>query len=122
MNRVSSSSSRRDAAHMLKGIKAMATNSKIAWTHHTMNFWWGCNQVSEECRHCYIGPIMKRGGYEPFNGPMRTKTWADPERWDRAAFRGGERLRVFTCSMSDFFHPGADAWRAEAWEIIKKCT
>ena len=53
---------------------------------------------------------------------MKTKTWADSERWDRAALRAGERHRVFTCSMSDFFHPGADAWRPEAWEIIKKCT
>lgn len=100
----------------------MATNSKIGWTHHTMNFWWGCNKVSEECRHCYIGPIMRRGGNEPFNGPMETKNWANPERWDRAAFRVGERLRVFSCSMSDFFHPGADEWRPDAWEIIKKCT
>ncbi len=23
--------------------------------------------------------------------------------------------------MSDFFHPGADAWRDEAWEIIRAC-
>ena len=29
--------------------------------------------------------------------------------------------RVFTCSMSDFFHPGADDWRAEAWDVIKSC-
>src|SRR5262245_21863280 len=24
--------------------------------------------------------------------------------------------------MSDFFHEGADAWRAEAWSIIKACS
>ncbi|MFO0966136.1 MAG: DUF5131 family protein [Gemmataceae bacterium] len=53
---------------------------------------------------------------------MKTKTWKDPERWDRAACRAAERHRVFTCSMSDFFHPGADDWRPEAWRIIKKCT
>ncbi len=100
----------------------MARNSSIGWTDCSWNPWWGCNKVSPECIECYIAGIMKRGGYEPFNGPMRTKTWADPERWDRAAFRAGERHRVFTCSMSDFFHPGADEWRPEAWEIIKKCT
>src|SRR5262249_55521643 len=27
----------------------------------------------------------------------------------------------FTCSMSDFFHQGADAWRPEAWKIIRAC-
>jgi protein gp37 len=31
------------------------------------------------------------------------------------------RRRVFTCSLSDFFHPGADAWRPEAWDIIRDC-
>ena len=25
---------------------------------------------------------------------------------------------VFTCSWSDWFHPEADSWRNEAWEII----
>jgi protein gp37 len=24
--------------------------------------------------------------------------------------------------MSDFFHPGADAWRPEAWGVIRACT
>jgi protein gp37 len=101
----------------------MAENSKIGWTHHTMNFWWGCNKVNRMCKHCYIGPIMKRGGYEPFQGPMRTSlSWDNPPRWDRAAQKSGERHRVFTCSMSDFFHPGADLWRPEAWQIIKSCT
>jgi protein gp37 len=74
------------------------------------------------CKFCYIGAIMKRAGYEPFNGPMRTKDWAAPFRWDRAAARAGERHRVFTCSMSDFFHEGADQWRPEAWQVIKACT
>jgi protein gp37 len=27
--------------------------------------------------------------------------------------------KVFTCSYSDFFHEDADAWRAEAWDIIR---
>lgn len=99
----------------------MAQDSKIGWTDHTQNFWWGCHKVSQECRFCYIASIMKRGGYEPFQGPMRTKSWSNPLRWDRAAEREGRRARVFTCSMSDFFHPGADQWRAEAWEIIREC-
>ena len=99
-------------------------NSKIGWTHHTFNPWWGCNKVSEACKHCYIGPVMKRSGNEPFNGPMRTKeaTWKKPFKWDRKAQEEGKRFRIFTCSMSDFFHEGADAWRDEAWDVIRSCT
>jgi protein gp37 len=99
----------------------MSENSRIGWTHHTMNWWWGCNKVSSECRRCYIGAIMRRAGYEPFNGPMRTVNWSQPARWDKRAGRAGARERVFTCSMSDFFHPGADAWRPEAWGVIRAC-
>jgi len=99
----------------------MAQDSKIGWTDHTQNFWWGCHKVSEECRFCYIASIMKRGGYEPFRGPMKTKNWQNPYSWDRAAAKAGKRARVFTCSMSDFFHPGADAWRADAWAVIREC-
>jgi protein gp37 len=99
----------------------MAEHTKIGWTDHTHNFWWGCNKVSEECKFCYIAAIMRRGGYEPFDGPMRTKSWAAPYRWDRQASKGRRRARVFTCSMSDFFHEGADGWRAEAWAVIRNC-
>jgi protein gp37 len=99
----------------------MAENSSIGWTHHTMNFWWGCDKVTRECKFCYIGAIMRRAGREPFRGPMRTKNWTEPFKWDRAVAKAGERHRVFTCSMSDFFHEGADGWRAEAWEVIKAC-
>lgn len=100
----------------------MAENSKIGWTHHTQNFWWGCSKVTRECKHCYIEAIMKRAGKEPFKGPMRTIDWDKPLKWDRAAAKAGTRHRVFTCSMSDFFHDGADAWRPEAWAVIKACT
>jgi protein gp37 len=33
----------------------------------------------------------------------------------------GRRLKLFTCSLSDFFHRKADDWRPEAWEIIRWC-
>lgn len=100
----------------------MAENSKIGWTDHTHNFWWGCHKVSAECQHCYIAGIMRRGGKEPFNGPMRTKNWANPRKWNRQAQARRIRQRIFTCSMSDFFHPEADEWRTDAWQVIKECN
>ncbi|MFQ5733873.1 MAG: DUF5131 family protein [Planctomycetaceae bacterium] len=99
----------------------MAENSGIGWTDHTMNFWWGCHKVSSECAHCYINGIMRRAGRAPFGGPMRTVNWQNPHRWERKAKEKERRFRVFTCSMSDFFHPGADRWRSEAWQVIRQC-
>ncbi len=100
----------------------MAENSGIGWTDHTMNFWWGCHKVSSECKHCYIDGIMRRAGKVPFDGPIRTVNWSNPAKWDRKAEAAGRRFRIFTCSMSDFFHPGADEWRAEAWDVIRSCS
>lgn len=99
----------------------MAENSGIGWTDHTQNFWQGCHKVSAECTHCYIDGIMRRAGKMPFGGPIRTKNWDNPHRWERQAKEQGRRFRVFTCSMSDFFHPGADEWRPEAWDVIRQC-
>jgi len=96
-------------------------DSKIGWTDHTQNFWQGCNKVSPACTHCYIGRVMRHRGREPFDGPMRTQTWKDPFKWNRRAESEGRRHRVFTCSLSDFFHLEADPWRAEAWEVIRDC-
>src|SRR5436190_143488 len=98
----------------------MAENSGIGWTDHTMNFWQGCNKVSAECAHCYIDSLMRFAGRVPFNGPMRTVNWQGPHKWNRRADNAGKRLRIFTCSMSDFFHTGADEWRSEAWDVIRQ--
>lgn len=99
----------------------MAKQTGIGWTDHTWNPWMGCHKVSEECRHCYISGIIGRMGRIPFNGPMRTRNWRAPFAWNRSAERDGVRRRVFTCSISDFFHHGADEWRPEAWSVVKDC-
>ncbi len=101
----------------------MAEKTKIGWCNHTLNFHKGCTKVSEECKFCYIGPLLKRSGVKPFGRAYRTvaSTWRNAFKWDKAAERDGVRRRVFTCSLSDFFHPHADQWRQEAWDVIRKC-
>jgi protein gp37 len=63
---------------------------------------------------------LRRYGRDPGH-VRRTKTWGDPDRWNEEARRAGRVDTVFTCSLSDFFHEGADAWRPEAWEVIRRC-
>jgi len=38
----------------------MSENSKIEWTDHTFNPWWGCQKVSEGCKHCYAEALDNR--------------------------------------------------------------
>jgi protein gp37 len=63
---------------------------------------------------------MDKLGFDAFT-LTRTKTWADPLRWQAEAQAQGIHERVFTCSWSDWFHPDADPWRPEAWEIVRRC-
>src|SRR5690242_8610940 len=101
----------------------MGETTGISWTDHTLNFWVGCTKVSPGCTNCYAEHIVEvfpmAKGKGAFRRLERTKTWGDPVKWNRAAAAAGRRELVFTCSMSDFFHEGADEWRAEAWALIK---
>src|SRR5580704_12298824 len=97
----------------------MAKLTQIGWAHGTQNFWLGCDKIAPECAHCYIDRILRRQGREPWGEIYRTKTWNDPLVWQRHAPRKGLCYRVFTCSLSDFFHAKADDWRPAAWDIIR---
>jgi protein gp37 len=93
--------------------------TKLNNVDDTMNFWVGCNPVSEGCAHCYARRGMKRTRFDS-NQVTRTKSWkTKPYALQRQASKEGCVFHVFTCSWSDFFHPGADQWRSEAWAVIK---
>jgi protein gp37 len=90
----------------------VATKSAIEWTDATWNPWMGCEKVSPGCAHCYMYREQRQYGHDP-TALRRSKTkFAEPLRW-------ATRRHVFTCSWSDWFHPGADDWREEAWAIVR---
>lgn len=91
----------------------MSDKTGIAWTEKTWNPWQGCHKVSAGCTRCYMYAEKKRYGQDPATVVRsRPPTFNAPRRWTDPAL-------VFTCSWSDFFIEEADAWRAEAWEIIR---
>lgn len=93
----------------------MGNQTGIEWTERTWNPWMGCTKVSPGCAHCYMFRERARYGKDP-SVVVRSKTTFDaPLGWQRGDGSG----LVFTCSWSDWFHEGADAWRAEAWEIVR---
>lgn len=102
-------------------------DSKIEWTHHTFNPWWGCVKVSEGCKHCYAETFSKRTGNDVWgvDKPRRffgDKHWNEPLKWDREAFESGERRRVFCASMADVFEDRRDLddQRAKLFNLILK--
>lgn len=102
-------------------------NSKIEWTDHTFNPWWGCQRVSPGCEHCYAETLAKRYGHDVW-GPARTtgrrmmgdNYWRQPLRWNEAAAKAGQRARIFCASMADVFeeHPAVENARMQLFNLI----
>jgi protein gp37 len=92
-----------------KGRRIMAENSKIEWTHHTANLWWGCTEVHEGCDNCYAKAFSHRyDGGNPLWGKdaprrMIKSVWKDLAKYQRKAEQAGEIHRVFVGSMMDIF-------------------
>jgi protein gp37 len=104
----------------------MAKDSKIEWTHHTFNPWWGCTKVSPGCKHCYAEAWAKRTGQQIWgvSAPRRELSdayWKQPHAWNNEAGRRGVRARVFCASMADVFEDrrDLDAKRARLWPLIE---
>lgn len=103
----------------------MGKHSRISWTHHTFNPWWGCEKISPGCAHCYAATLSSRYGKELWGkGEPREqrseKYWSEPLKWNRAAEAAGERQRVFTASMADVFEDRRDLddLRLRLWGLI----
>lgn len=93
----------------------MSEKSAIQWTDATWNIARGCTKVDEDCKFCYMyRDSMDSTRYDPLK-IVRTKTVFD------LPLRLKEPTKIFTCSLTDFFHPAIDGYRNEAWDIIRRC-
>lgn len=87
----------------------MAENSKIEWTKHTCNLWWGCTKVHEGCDHCYAETLDNRYNHDNTHWgndkPRKAvkSVWNDFIKYQKAAAEAGEVHRVFVGSMMDIF-------------------
>ncbi|RZK26962.1 MAG: DUF5131 family protein [Flavobacterium sp.] len=88
-------------------------NSKISWTDVTWNPWRGCTKVTAACKNCYMFRSYSRIGIDPNVVAKQDGVFNAPLTWSKGT-------KIFTCSMSDFFHDGADEWRSDAWDIIRR--
>lgn len=93
----------------------MGKESAIQWTDATWNVARGCTKVDEDCKFCYMyRDSMDSTRYDPLQ-VVRTKTVFD------MPLKLKEPSKIFTCSLTDFFHEAIDSYRNEAWDIIRKC-
>jgi len=85
----------------------MAKNSKIGWTHHTANLWWGCVKISDGCSNCYACEIAEFRQHDVWgNDRPRRKienVWKEITKYQKEAEKVGQIHRVFVGSMMDIF-------------------
>jgi protein gp37 len=102
----------------------MGINSRIEWTTHTFNPWWGCTKVSAGCKFCYAEALSKRYGYDVWGARkhrrlMSDNHWKGPIKWDAEAKRKNVHYRVFCASMADVFEERAPEGQLERlWDLI----
>lgn len=101
-------------------------NTKIEWCDHTVNFWWGCTEVSEACKNCYARAIAKRFGKDCWGKKPRIfrleKAAAECLNLNDSANRRGVVETVFVNSMSDFFDVDvAPEIRIALWRLFVNC-
>jgi len=89
--------------------------SNILW-----NPWHGCHKCSPGCLHCYVYYLDGKRDRDA-SVVVKSKTNFDfPLKKDRKGnFKISSGEEVATCFTSDFFLEEADAWRRDAWNIIK---
>lgn len=93
----------------------MSEKSAIQWTDSTWNIARGCTKVDEDCKFCYMyRDSFNNTRYDPLQ-VVRTKTVFN------LPLRLKEPSKIFTCSLTDFFHESIDSYRNEAWDIIRCC-
>lgn len=83
------------------------------------NPWHGCHKISEGCRHCYV---YRQDAQHDLDGSVvrRTSAFNLPVRRSRdGRFKIASGERVYTCFTSDFLLEEADAWRVQAWEMMR---
>ncbi len=89
--------------------------------HDIWSPWHGCTKISEGCKHCYMYYLDKIRGKKDGAFIYKTNNMKYPIQKKRSGeykIKSGEKIRV--CMSSDFFLENADAWREEAWDMMRK--
>ena len=108
----------------------MAENSKIEWTDHTLNLWWGCTKVHTGCKNCYAETLSKRWGNDIWGEDKSRKrivsAFPDLKKYQNQSVKENKLVKVFCGSMMDIFEDDKSLSNPtrhnEGWEIAHTST
>lgn len=83
------------------------------------NPWHGCHKISEGCQHCYVYRMDAEYGRDS-SQVYQTGEFTLPIQKNRKGdYKIPSGETVYTCFTSDFLLKDADAWRPQAWDMIR---
>ena len=83
------------------------------------NPWHGCHKISPGCANCYVYRGDAKHGHDS-TVVYKTADFDIPLKLTRKkTYKLTPDKIVYTCFTSDFFVEEADAWRAEAWQMMR---
>ena len=88
--------------------------------HCNWNPWHGCIKCSEGCQNCYVyylDGMYGKNGADIYKSKTGFRYPLSKDKKNRYKIQSGETISV--CMTSDFFLEEADAWRAEAWDMMR---
>lgn len=92
-----------------------ATYGGVNW-----NPWHGCHKISAGCQNCYVYRADARHGKDA-SAVTKTSGFYLPIAHARdGSYKIPAGSFIWMCFTSDFLLADADAWRAEAWRMIRE--
>ncbi len=86
----------------------------------TWNPWHGCHKLSAGCKNCYVYRMDAARGKDAA-AVVKTGAFDLPLRRARnGSYKIPSGTTVYTCFTSDFFIEEADAWRPDAWAMMRE--
>ena len=85
------------------------------------NPWHGCCKLSDGCKNCYVYRIDASHEKNASEVKKNVTTFNEPIKKNRSGeYKHPSGTFFYTCFSSDFFLEDADAWRGEAWRMMKE--
>jgi len=97
------------------GIKATSYGGGVNW-----NPWHGCHKISAGCMHCYVYRGDGRHGRNASEVHKTNDFYLPIAHARNGSYKIPPGSFIWTCFTSDFLLANADAWRSEAWRMIRE--
>ncbi|MEA4913321.1 MAG: DUF5131 family protein [Christensenella sp.] len=98
-----------------KNAKQIVSGVGVNW-----NPWHGCHKTSAGCAHCYVYRMDDKHGKDASIVTKTSGFYLPIAHARDGSYKVPPGSQIATCFTSDFLLEDADAWRGEAWRMMRE--